>query len=96
MDAKERWPVVKFLVAATGLNRRDARAMIDEIPEEKWSKLWIEAQVWNRDTDRRASETLSTVLGDERLNTLVKATRLAQQPAGAEAAEAPPPKKRRK
>jgi hypothetical protein len=44
MDAKDTWPVVKFLIAATGFKRRDARKLLEEIPEENYSRLFVMAR----------------------------------------------------
>jgi hypothetical protein len=80
MDAKERWPLVKFLVAATGLSRQDARTMIDEMDEAKMSKVWLDAQLWDHDSDKRAVEMLSVILGADGLATLIRATKAARHP----------------
>ncbi len=77
MDAKDTWPVVKFLIAATGLKRRDARRMLTEVSRERWSQLFIQARAWDRDQAAIASKALAGLLGDEQLATLVEATRRA-------------------
>lgn len=78
MDPKDTWPVVKFLIAATGFKRRDARKMLEEIPPHCHGDLFLRARRWERDTAAKASEDLSTVLGGEaNLATLAEATRRA-------------------
>lgn len=96
MDAKDTWPVVKFLIAATGFKRRDARKMLEEIPEEHYSRLFVVARAWDRDQAAKASDQLSTLLGDSQVPTLMDATRLAQSPSGTDAddeEDTPAPKK---
>lgn len=78
MDPKDTWPVVKFLIAATGFKRRDARKMLEEIPPACHGDLFLRARRWERDTSARASEDLSVVLGGgSNLATLAEATRRA-------------------
>jgi hypothetical protein len=64
MDAKDTWPVVKFLIAATGFKRRDARKLLEEIPEENYSRLFVMARAWDRDQAAKASEQLQSLVGD--------------------------------
>ena len=94
MDAKDTWPVVKFLIAGTGLKRRDVRQMLEEIPEEKYSKLFVRARNWDRDQAARASAMLSEIIGEENLPTLLAATQMARTPVAAE--EASPKRRPRK
>lgn len=82
MDPKDTWPVVKFLVAATGLKRRDARKMLEEIPKACHGDLFLRARRWDRDVASKASEELTVVLGDKaNLPTLIEATRRAMTAA---------------
>lgn len=64
MDPKDTWPVVKFIIAATGLKREDARQYLDEIPKEKYPQLYLTCRKWERDTDQQASALFSELVGD--------------------------------
>lgn len=96
MDAKDTWVVVKFLIEATGLKRKDARRLLQEVPRDKYSQLFINARAWDRDASGQASKALITILGDEQLATLVEATHKARYAAGAPADEDDEPKVRRR
>jgi hypothetical protein len=96
MDAKDTWPVVKFLVAATGLKTRDARKMLGEMPSDRFSQLFIQARAWDRNSSAQASTALHELLGSQQLSTLVDATRHAQLPSGMEQPPEPKKPKRRK
>ena len=89
MDAKDTWPVVKFLIAATGFKRKDARKLLEEIPEGNYSRLFVMARAWDRDQSAKASESLQQLVGDENLPTLLHATKLAQQPSTGESEDEP-------
>jgi hypothetical protein len=82
MDAKDVWVVAKFLVAATGLKRRDARRMLDEIPPDRYSRLFLMARGWERDSSQQASRQLEDLLGNDTLGILREATQLAKTPSG--------------
>lgn len=75
MDAKDTWPVVKFIIAATGLRRREARQAIEKIPVERYSDLYLCARAWDRDAGMKATEQLRQILGGENLAVLAEATR---------------------
>lgn len=77
MDAKDTWPVVKFIIAATGLKRREARQAIEKIPQAKYSDLYLCARAWDRDAGMKATEQLREILGGDNLNVLAEATRRA-------------------
>jgi hypothetical protein len=94
MDAKDTWPVVKFLIAATGFKRRDARKLLEEIPEEKYSRLFIMARAWDRDQAAKASEQLQSLVGETSLPTLLAATRHARNPSTADVGEDDEPEER--
>lgn len=99
MDPKSTWPVVKFLIAATGFRRREARTLLDEIPKDKYSELFIKAMAWDRDQASTASRTLEELLAGKRVSSLEKATERARKPSTAEDeddTEETPRKKRRK
>ena len=96
MDPKSTWPVVKFLIASTGFRRREARMLLEQISSEKYSRLFIEATAWDRDAERRASETLRALLGDDRVPALEDATAHASKPSTAEDEETEEPAPRRK
>jgi hypothetical protein len=81
IDPKATWPVVKFLIAATGFRRREARALLDEIPREQYSKLFIEAMAWDRDTSGQASKTFRDILGSHPIEALDRVTERAQRPS---------------
>lgn len=95
MDAKDTWPVVKFLIAATGFKRRDARQLLEEIPEASYSRLFVMARAWDRDQAAKASEHLTQLVGTDNLPTLLKATKLAQQPSTGDSDDEPEPPKSR-
>lgn len=100
MDPKDTWPVVKFLIAATGFKRRDARKMLEEIPKSCHGDLFLRARRWDRDVAAKAGEELSQILGGHsNLATLAEATRRAMtashvQDTDAEDDEPTPRKKR--
>lgn len=98
LDPKSTWPVVKFLIAATGFRRKEARALLQEIPREKYSDLFIRAMAWDRDASGMASKTLETILGGERVKSLELATAQAQLPStayeGDDEDDEPTPRKR--
>jgi hypothetical protein len=77
MDPKDTWPVVKFLIAATGFKRRDARSLLGEIPRECHADLFLRARRWDRDSSARAGEELTAILGGRNLATLAEATKRA-------------------
>lgn len=81
MDAKDTWPVIKFLVSATGLKKRDARKMLQEIPEDRYGQLFIQSRAWDREMLLDASKRLGIILGEANVATLVEATKLAQVPS---------------
>ena len=84
MDPKVTWPVVKFLIAATGFGRSQARHMLQEIPPDLYSRLFMEALTWDRETSGQASKALRDMLGVQRLDALQSATIRAQKPATAD------------
>lgn len=100
MDPKDTWPVVKFLIAATGFKRRDARKMLEEIPPECHGDLFLRARRWDRDVAAKAGEELSIVLGSHsNIATLSEATRRAMTASHLQDTdddEPPAPKKKRK
>lgn len=89
MDAKDTWPVVKFIIAATGFKRRDARKLLEEIPTEHYSRLFLEARAWDRETSNKAGAVLAQMLGGDDLKTLRDATMKARIPAGADDGDEP-------
>lgn len=82
MDQKDTWAVVKFIIAGTGFKRRDARKILAEIPEDKFSKLFLKAYSWDREMAHKASAALAEVVGEDTMETLKSATIMAQSPAG--------------
>lgn len=90
MDAKDVWVVTKFIVSATGLKRRDARKLLDEIPGEHYSQLFLMARGWERDAASRASQKLEDLLGNQSLDTLKQATQLSKTPSGPGGEDAEP------
>lgn len=87
MDTKDTWPVVKFIIAATGFKRRDARKLLGEISTDHYSRLYLEARKWDQEALQKASASLSGLLGDDTLRTLRDATKLAQVPSGGDAGD---------
>lgn len=87
MDAKDTWPVVKFLIAATGFKRRDARKLLEEIPEESYSQLFVRARAWDRDQAAKASDMFSSIVGEANIPTLLDAARMARTPAAGKGAD---------
>ena len=82
MDHKDVWVVTKFIVSATGLKRRDARKILDEIPGDRLSRLFLMARGWERDASQQASRQLETLLGNDSLATLTEAAELSKIPSG--------------
>lgn len=81
MDAKDVWPVVRFIVAATGLKREDARKYIDEIPQEKYGSLYLASRQWERDADQKALELLTGLVGSSPNTVLQGAVERARMPS---------------
>jgi len=94
MDAKDVWPVVRFIVAATGLKREDARRYIDEIPQEKYGSLYLASRQWERDVDQKALEMLTGIVGMSTNTVLQTAVERARIPSHKQ--PKPGPRKRRK
>lgn len=65
MDAKDTWPVVKFIMAATELKAQDARQFLEEIPSEKYAMLYLLCRKWDREANQRALEIMTQELGHE-------------------------------
>ena len=84
LDPKSTWPVVKFLIAATGFRRKEARTLLNEIPRDKYAELFIKAMAWDRDTDGQASRALEQILGGMNVHTLQAATNQARLPSTAQ------------
>lgn len=78
LDPKSTWPVVKFLIAATGFRRKEARALLEQIPHEKYADLFLRAMTWDRDTDGAASRGLEQLLTGAQVGLLAHATTQAQ------------------
>lgn len=89
LDPKSTWPVVKFLIAATGFRRREARVLLNEIPKEKYADLFMKALAWDRETDGQASRTLEQLLGGQNVHTLEAATNQARMPSTAQEEDEP-------
>ena len=87
LDPKSTWPVVKFLIAATGFRRKEARTLLNEIPRDKYAELFIKAMAWDRDTDGQASRALEQILGGMNVHTLQAATNQARLPSTAQEEE---------
>jgi hypothetical protein len=83
MDAKDVWQVPKFIIAATGLKTKDARALLDEIPKDRYARLFLMARKWDSEQKHSASQQLEQLLGDETMSVLEKATELARKPSTA-------------
>jgi hypothetical protein len=81
MNAKETWPVVKFIIAATGFKRQDARKMLEEIPDDRYSRLFLMARAWDREQSQAASKALEELLGNDSLKILHDATKQARKPS---------------
>lgn len=80
MDPKSTWPVVKFIIAATGFNKQNARKLLEEIPKDCYADLFLKARAWDRDAGNKASEQLSAIVGGKKLHTLTEATVNARKP----------------
>jgi hypothetical protein len=96
MDAKDVWQVPKFIIAATGLKTKDARALLDEIPKDRYARLFLMARKWDSEQKHSASQQLEQLLGDETMTILQKATELARKPSTEFGEDDPPQKKKRK
>lgn len=81
MNAKDTWPVVKFIVAATGFNRQDARTLLEQLPKECHSQLYLRARAWDRDSSAKATEGLEAIVGTTKLGMLAEATQGAITPS---------------
>ena len=84
MDAKATWPVVKFIIAGTRLKKQDARALLDQIPVERYADLYLRATTWDRDCAAKAGRGLSEILMGLNLGVLTEAARQARFPSGIE------------
>ena len=80
-NPKETWPVIRFIVAGTGLGPKLAREMLAGIEEAHYSQLFLGARKWDQETNARASELLTEIVSSHSLETLVSATRRAQYPS---------------
>ena len=85
-DKRETWPVVEFIMAATGFRTKEAREFLDQVPRERYSRLFIEAKAWERDAKSRASTSLSAIIGDVSIAMFEAATEFSRHPGGVEAA----------
>jgi hypothetical protein len=82
MDPKDTWPVVKFIVAAVGLKRDDARQYLDEIPAEKYPQLYLACRKWERDTEKMAADLFTEIIGsDVRSQVLTTAVERSRMPS---------------
>jgi hypothetical protein len=80
-DPKSTWPIIEFLIAGTGLKNRDARIVLNQIPPDRYTKLFMEAAAWKRDTCGQASKTLRELIGEYQVPSLsAVVTEGAQEP----------------
>lgn len=56
------WIVVKFVIAATGLKRREAREFIRTIPPSLQPQLLMLARAWDMERQYKASSGLSQLM----------------------------------
>ena len=96
MNKDPQWPVVRFIITATGFTKEKARELIDEIPPEKYSELFLRAHAWDRDVANRASEQFAQIIGGGSLQTLIAETAKARIPQRGLAAQGRASKRRKK
>lgn len=96
MDPKDTWPVVKFIVAATGFKRRDSRKLLEELPKERYAELFLRARRWEQETASRAAAEWAEVAGGTKLPTLVEASRRAIEASHVQEFDKKPTKPRKK
>jgi hypothetical protein len=74
MEPKHLYPVVEFIVAATGLGPKAARKLLGDVPEDRYGQIFMATNMWKAETRSKAAQEFQRVLGDVPLNMLIEAT----------------------
>lgn len=93
MEPKHLWPIVEFIVAATGLGPKDARRVLETVPEDRYTAIFIETNVWKTEAKNRAAVAFQKILGDQHIDVLTEGT---QRATAAEVVADRKPRQRRK
>ena len=96
IDSKNVYYIVEYLSYANPtLKEKDVRAMLDQIPAQKWTPLVLTATAWRNEACSAASKTFLDLVGDQDLPVFEEMARIAKYPAG-KVPKVDPTKTRRK